>query len=417
MSHMRGHVEKRYSTKNVERWRAVLYVPKKDGGPRREVVGTFDKEGIAYDAIDARKRTILEGRDPALERLTVSELMQRYLAHKQSKVRPSTLQRYRHDVEERIVPEMGDRLAANVRPADVDAFLARMRLEGRLDKQAGGLGPKSANNLRGVLHGAYKWGARGGLVPKNPVADTDPAPLPERHHAAVKLDGIGTMLAFMRGRRLEGAVILAASLGLRRGEALAVRWADIDLAAGSVRVHRQFYRLKGKGQKVQAGPPKGGKEATLPLPAPATALLADLRRERIAAAQSAGQRWSEERLVTSRRDGSPVPPDQAGGEFRALMVRAGLPGLHFHLLRHAFATELIHRQGVDVKAVQMMLRHAQPSTTVDMYVSGDYEQQVAAAEALAGAWEAHSVTSRHLSDTFSGEIVSIGAARRKKAPA
>ena len=411
---MNGHPAKRKS-KHGTRWQAILHVDAAHGGPRREVIGTYALKREAQEAIEDRKREILRSRG-IVEGTTVAELLTRYLA--MVDVTETTRQRYKHDAE-RASAAYGDRGADSVRPAEWDELFAKLREGGRQDKRPGGLAVKSIRNLRTFLHGAYLWGMTSGLVSGNPIALTARLRVPKRVHPAPSLAVVQSVLTVMHERRLEGAVLLCASAGLRRGEAIAVRWSDIDLAGGTVMVGGQYVMHRGVG--VARTQTKGKAAVLLPLPAPAVEALADLKRRQQTAFTIRGEAWREDRLISCRADGSPIPPDQAGAEFAKLMERHGLPGMTLHTLRHAYATELLHRRKVDVKTAQLLMRHAQPSTTLDMYVGEDFEQLTAAAHLLAEGWEEAAQTrfadSRQQSDSKSGGVVDLDARRRKKNPA
>ncbi len=121
------------------------------------------------------------------------------------------------------------------------------------------------------------------------------------------------------------------------------------------------------------------------LPAFTMDLLIDLKGRRQAQATLAGEKWSDERLISDCHDGRPVNPDNAGVEFACITERAGMPALRFHALRHAFAIEFLHRQKADVVMVQHRLGRSGPNATMRMYVLPEFSQQVTGADLLSQA--------------------------------
>ena len=132
-----------------------------------------------------------------------------------------------------------------------------------------------------------------------------------------------------------------------------VKWSDIDLEKGDLRVRRQLGRIDGKIIEM----PLKTKNAyrTLPLSADAIDVLMQQRRK------TGNSEW-----VFPSPTGGPMSPDSVLHMLHRALNRAGLPKVRFHDLRHTFATQAL-QNGVDIKTVSGMLGHFSTGFTLDTY--------------------------------------------------
>lgn len=188
------------------------------------------------------------------------------------------------------------------------------------------------------------------------------------------------LLAALAGHRLEALYRVALSLGLRRGEICGLRWVDVNLAAGTLQITGALQRVNNKLERSL--PKTAGSAATLPLPVSLVRALI-IHQERQAAERTArGDDWQEHGYVFPSRIGTPLEPGNLNRHLKALLKRAGLPPMRVHDLRHSCASLLI-AEGVHPKVIQTILRHANISTTMDVYGHVFPPQQRDAATALA----------------------------------
>src|SRR5947209_20135261 len=142
----------------------------------------------------------------------------------------------------------------------------------------------------------------------------------------------------MEARRLWSGTICG-ERGLRRGEAPALHWSDVDLDDAVLRVR---WTLSRTSAGLELGEPKTEKSRrTVPLPHAATAAMRDHRKRQAAEQLAAGQLWQRTGLVFTSEIGTPLQPRNVLRRFEALAVRAGLSGVHLHTLIHSAASFLL----------------------------------------------------------------------------
>jgi integrase len=153
--------------------------------------------------------------------------------------------------------------------------------------------------------------------------------------------------------------------GLRRGEMLALRWRDVDLEAGALRVERSLEQTKA-GLRFKEPKTDHGRRQ-IALPASVTAELRAHRREQQEQRLKLGLGKDDRGgLVFRLPAGDPLPPDSVSSEWRRLVKQLKLPKVTMHAWRHTHASQLIHL-GFDVLTVSRRLGHGSPSLTLDVY--------------------------------------------------
>jgi len=171
-------------------------------------------------------------------------------------------------------------------------------------------------------------------------------------------------MASLAGDQLEPLALLTLVTGLRRGEVLSLRWGDLDLDAGVIRVKGQYQRWDGEWQWR---PPKT-KESRRALAIPPFVVQA-LRQHRTRQLQErlqAGAGWEDLDLVFSTVQGTPIDGPNLTRQFQRRLRRAGIRSIPFHGLRHSAATLLLAR-GLTLGQIQKVLGHANIKLTADLY--------------------------------------------------
>jgi len=290
-------------------------------------------------------------------------------------VKPSTEADYAAVLKRWVKPHIGHHRIAKLTPNHVQTMLRTLERQG--------LSPRSRQYARAVLVRALKWAVTTGALPRNPASLVEGP-----RNAATKLDDALTsdealaVLAKAKGDPLEALAVLVLRLGLRRGEALALQWDDLDFDGEELTVNGTLkYR---QGGELYIDPPKTtAARRTIPLVGTTLAALKDHRRRQASLQLTAGPLWHESGYVFTRPDGRPIIPDQASVWWRDLTVRAGIGRRRFHATRHTAATLMLNG-GVPLEVVSAILGHAGLAITADVYAKVSADSKRRALDALWG---------------------------------
>ncbi len=231
-------------------------------------------------------------------------------------------------------------------------------------KDGTGVSPRTVTYARAVLRKALNQAVKWGQVPRNVVTLVD-APRAKRHQITPLTPDQGrALLTAVQGHRLEGLYRVALSLGLRLGEALGLRWEDIDLDTGTLRVAVALQRRKGSRELVE--PKTQQSRRTLPLPQVLISALKTHRTRQLEERLAAAPAWHDQGLVFPSTVGTPIEPRNLTRHFKSVLQAAELPNIRFHDLRHTAASLLV-AQGVHPRVVMEILGHSQISLTMNTY--------------------------------------------------
>jgi integrase len=202
-------------------------------------------------------------------------------------------------------------------------------------------------------------------VPRNVAAAVDPPRVVTPEMRPLSPAQARTLLEAAKSNRLEALYVLAVTTGMRQGELLGLKWGDVDLKCGTVRVRRTLTLAKGGPRLTE--PKTKGSRRQIRLTASAVAALERHRANQDGEGAARGHNWKDQGLVFCSRRGTPIRRDNLHSKsWKPLLGRAGLPDTRFHDLRHTCATLLLTK-GVHPKIVSEMLGHSSIAITLDTY--------------------------------------------------
>lgn len=339
------------------RWTAASYVLKSDGTRvRRPIYGKTRKE-VAEKLAKAITQT-KAGLPLAVESWTIERYAEHWIKDNISaRLRPSTVSSYRETLRLHVLPILGRTTLRALTPAQVRALLAT--------KTAAGLSPRSVRIVHGTLRSMLGEAVRDELVERNVAAVVRAPSVPQQEVQPWSTDEATTFLQATSQHRLHGLFAVGVALGLRKGELLALRWQDVDLDEGTIRVRQTVQRLPHVG--LVYGPPKSLRSRrTIPLPAASSKALRRHRAAQAAEALAAGPAWTDSGLVFTSTVGTVLEPRNLTRLFDGLIAEAGVRRIRFHDLRHTCASLLL-AQNVSARVVMEVLGHSQLSMTTDLY--------------------------------------------------
>ncbi|MGH9290119.1 MAG: site-specific integrase [Acidimicrobiales bacterium] len=230
------------------------------------------------------------------------------------------------------------------------------------------LDPRTVNYVHTIAHRAFKDAVRWGRLARNPADAADPP------RGGQKSDGVhswdaATLRGFLAGSstsgdRLHPLWVLLATTGMRRGEALGLRWSDVDLDTARLRVVQTIIQV---GTKVTIGEPKTARgRRPIALDAGTVAVLREHRRRSVEERVMVGPAFEDQGLVFRHPDGSCLKPDAVSAAFARRMRAACLPRLTLKGLRHTWATLALER-AIHPRVVQERLGHSTIAITLGIY--------------------------------------------------
>ena len=269
----------------------------------------------------------------------------------------STYEVTRHMVEPHIIPALGRIKLKDLNPAHVRGFYR--------EKLDSGLSAATVRKMHGALHKALKQAVSDGLIPRNVCEAVKPPKVERNEVTPLDQDQARALLEAVADDRFEALYVLAIHTGMREGELLHLRWEDVDLERGILRLRRALVREGGRTVLGDLKTAKSRRGVRL-TSAAAEALRGQLERQ-MEEMERMGSLYQPGGLVFATESGTLINPSNLRNRsFKPLLKRAGLPDICFHDLRHTCATLLLS-QGTHPKLVQELLGHATIAMTLDTY--------------------------------------------------
>ena len=348
---------------------------------RRETKGGFVTRRDAQAAMSKVAVAVEEQTHVASSHLTVRDyLTKEWLPAIEHTIRPTTYHSYVAHVECHILPALGSVQLRKLAPAQINALYAKLTLAGK--RNGKGLTALSVRHVHAVLHRSLNDAVRWGRLVRNPADLADPPRVTAHGHElrTWSAEQFGAFLSSRRDDRLYALWHTLAMTGLRRGEALGLRWQDVDLEAGRLSVRRS---LIPEGSRVAIHEPKTAHGRRVVALDPQTVEVLKAQAARQLDEQSATENWDDTGLVFTDGAGRALHPWLVSRCFRAALKGAMLPDIRLHDLRHTHAT-LALQAGIHPKVVSERLGHATVAITLDTYSHAIPAMQEEAAALIAG---------------------------------
>jgi integrase len=325
--------------------------------------------GTKKDA-ERREREILRARETGTyvepHRMTVAEYMTKWLDSVRHRVAARTFRGYESRTRTHIVPDLGHFKLADLRPLHIEEAESRWLTAG--NRRSGRpLDPRSVVHIHRVLHAAMEGAVRWKLLPLNPADGVNPPHVPHREAEFLTVEESERVVTALAGTEYELPILVGLYCGLRPTEYLALRWRDIDLDAGDLRVVQSVDRVRndylGEHMGCQVRGYRFGQTKThrsrrpVSMPELLASLLRDWKEAQAVQRQMAGAAWTELDLAFTDARGYPHSHDRVRRDFYRVLKAAQVRRVVLYALRHTSAT-LMLSDTKDLKLVASRLGHA-----------------------------------------------------------
>jgi integrase len=308
---------------------------------------------------------------------TVAHLLDRWLGFIGDDHSPHTIKRYNTIIRNHILPSLGSLRLHRLRPSHLNDLYAKMRSQG--------YAPNTIRQTHAVIRRALEHGVEEDWLAANPAARVRAPRAVKSDVSPPTVDEVNRLLdaAEHEDPELGAFLRLAAVTGARRGELCALRWADVDLTAGTVLFFRSVVDID------QIKDTKTHQARRIAMGASTVDFLRRHRQAMDTRAAAIGCNLEKHAFLFSSYPACTRPwhPDSVTHWFRRLCASLALKHVRLHDLRHAHATQLL-AAGVDVRTVAGRLGHSTASTTLGVYAHFLPQKDRQAAELMEDLLEA-----------------------------
>jgi len=375
---MKGHIQSR----GEGRWRLKFDVGR-DASTGKRVTRFITFHGTKRAAQNELARLVSQANaGDAIEpsKLTLREYLRNWMNNAEAvAISAKTAERYRQLIDRQIIPYLGAIVLQRLRAANVVSWHTKLLHEGRHDGDP--LSPRTVGHAHRVLRKALADACRGELLTRNPAALVQPPKADTEEMQILSAEQVRGVLGGLKGTPIFAPVVLLLSTGMRRGELMALRWGDIDLEAGKLKVERSVEKTKVHGLREKAPKTRHGRR-TISLPPIAIEALRGHRRKQLEIRVALGMgKLPDEHPVFGTYDGKLRDPDRITQDWKRYAESRGLPRVTLHALRHSHASALI-AAGQDVLTISRRLGHGSPNVTLAVYGHVFDKSDERAAEAI-----------------------------------
>lgn len=354
--------------KETQKW--VSTKIKADGRHKREAKKEAQRIAAEYEAaktVDYKK-------------ITFDEWILEWLQQKKTEVDSITYSGYESYAKNHIIPYYKYKKIQlqKLTPHDIQTYYNdKSKLS--TDKEGAGLSGKSLRNHHVVIRGALESAVRENIIPFNPA---DRVKLPKKEKfvgCAYTLQETQSLLEIVRGTTIEDIVTVTVHYGLRKSEALGLKWSAIDFEKGTLEIKSTVVRFSKVVEKDRTK--NQSSHRTYPITTEMAVLLKKIRLRQSENRLLSGECYHVSDYVFTWPDGRPFTPDYVSRKFSQVIAKGGLPHVRFHDLRHTTASLLISN-GYSMKHVQEWLGHGDIGTTMNIYSHLDFAEKVEVADGI-----------------------------------
>jgi len=340
------------------KWLLRVYVGRVEG---KKVYHSEMFEGTTSQARVQLSKLVRDGDTEALVRpgkLTLKAFIESWLTTK-VKIRESTLTGYKNHLDLYILPHLGSLKLHEVTTGAVQRAITKL-IEAKLS-------PRTIEYAHVVLHQVCEYAVRQGFLVRNPTEYTELPEKVERGFTILSPEQMVTLFESEKGKKLLPLWLLMLNTGLRPGEALALRWSDLD--GDTIRVSQVLERQEKGGYKLVERQAKTKKSLfrAITLPSSVLEALKQHRSQQVSQMLKAGERYVRNDFIFAARFGGFLDPNNVRNRFKTALKRAQLPtDVRLYDTRHSHFTALLN-DGVNIAWIAARAGHSSTRVTEQIY--------------------------------------------------
>lgn len=292
---------------------------------------------------------------------TFAEVLELWMTNNRIRLKGATVNKYQNLIDAHILPELGDIPMKKLDATVINSYLMHKLQEGRLDKQ-GGLSASYVRSIRLIINAAFEFAVRQGTCRSLNQPIYKPT-LRKPEITILNIDDQQRLERYLSAEPdpIKVGILLTLYTGMRIGEICALSWDDVDLEEQILHIRHTVARVPDRdvndrrnSQLIIDTPKTVSSRREVPIPSYLVPMLKEIR-----------QKSNSDYVVSSSK--SFLSPRTYEYRYHRLLQESGVPQIHYHALRHTFATRCIEA-GVDIKSLSEILGHANVGITLNTYV-------------------------------------------------
>ena len=347
-----------YDYKGRQRTKSMTYKPKAKSP--KQIEKEVQKQAILFEQQCSEQ--------PIQQKIKFADLADEWLAFEteKGKLKIGSLEVYK-GLRERTYNYLGHMYIENITRKVVQKFIFA------LAKGADGKKPlkqKTQKNYLAFVSNAFTYAVKNEYIKESPCKAIEVTETESEERDPYTLDEEVALLKKLDEREVpthyKVFFMLLIHLGMRKGEALAIEWKDIDLDAKSVFIRRNSQYRNSRTGVFTTLPKTKGSIRCLKLPDEIIDLLPKLKAEQEELKRNVGDNWVEHDRLFTTWNGEPMRPNRPYTWLQKFCERENLPFKGLHNFRHALVTNLVHER-TDIATVSSIVGHSNPNITLGIY--------------------------------------------------